>query len=74
MSLLMLLILVSEEFVSEFSVPGHLSLSGSYPVNLSRLGDPTDSSATADLAVRFTGTHKPLQYGKVEILLGGCGI
>jgi hypothetical protein len=31
------------------------------------LGDPTDSNATAGLALRVTGTHKPLYHGKVEI-------
>lgn len=42
-----------EEFVSQARSPRHLSLSssGSYPVDLSALGDPTGSNATAGLAV-----------------------
>jgi hypothetical protein len=31
------------------------------------LGDPTGSNATAGLALRVTGTHKPLYHGKVKI-------
>jgi hypothetical protein len=31
------------------------------------LGDHTRSNATACLALRVTGTHKPLYHGKVEI-------
>jgi hypothetical protein len=45
----------------------HLSPSGSYPLDLSGLGDPTCRNATAGLALRVTGTHKPLYHGKVEI-------
>jgi len=30
------------------------------------LGDPTGSNATTGLALRVTGTHKPLNYGKVR--------
>jgi hypothetical protein len=31
------------------------------------MGDPTGSNATAGLALRVTGTLKPLYHGKVEI-------
>lgn len=50
-SLLMSLLLASEEFSSDFPSTRHLSLSGSYPLDLSDLRDPTGSSATAGLAV-----------------------
>jgi hypothetical protein len=46
-------------------------LSGFYPLDLSGLGDPIGSNATAGLALRVTGTHKPLYYGKVEIPIKG---
>jgi hypothetical protein len=36
------------------------------------LGDPTGSNATAGLALRVTGTHKPLYHGKVKIPTKGC--
>jgi hypothetical protein len=55
------------EFLLDFPSPRHLSSSGSYPLDLSSLGDPTDSNATAGLALRVSGTHKPLYHGKVEI-------
>ena len=48
------------EFLLDFPSPRHLSSSGSYPFDLSGLGDPTGSNATAGLALRVTGTHKPL--------------
>jgi hypothetical protein len=35
------------------------------------VGDPAGSNATADLALRVTGTHKPLHRDKVEIPSGG---
>jgi hypothetical protein len=35
------------------------------------VGDPAGSNATAGLALRVTGTHKPLHHDKVEIPLGG---
>jgi hypothetical protein len=35
------------------------------------VGDPAGSNATADLALRVTGTHKPLHHDKVEIPSGG---
>jgi len=31
------------------------------------VGDPAGSNATAGLALRVTGTHKPLHHDKVEI-------
>jgi hypothetical protein len=67
MSLLMSLLPASGEFLFGFPSPSHLSSSGSYPFDLSGLGDPTGSNATAGLALRVTGTHKPIYYGKVEI-------
>ena len=67
----MLLQPASEEFVSEARSPRHLSLSlsasGSYPVDLSALGDPTGSNATAGLAVGGAGTRKSLHHSKVVI-------
>jgi hypothetical protein len=56
-SLLMSLLLVSEEILLDFPSPRHLSSSGSYPLDLSGLGDHTGSNATAGLALRITGTH-----------------
>jgi hypothetical protein len=35
------------------------------------LGDPSGSNATAGLALRVTGSHKPLYHGKVEIQTKG---
>lgn len=55
--------------MSEFPSTGHLSSSGPYPLELSCLGNPTGSKAAAGLAVRVSGTHKPIHYGKVEIEL-----
>jgi hypothetical protein len=49
------------EFTSEF--PSSVS----YPLDLSGLGDPTGSNATAGLALRVKGTHKPVYHGNVEI-------
>jgi hypothetical protein len=63
----MSLLPASGEFLSDFPSPRHLSSSGSYPLDLSNLGDPTGINATAGLALRVTGTHKPLYHGKVEI-------
>jgi hypothetical protein len=70
-SLLMLLLPASGEFLLDFPCPRHLSSSGSYPLDLSSLGDPTGSNATAGLALRVTGTHKPIYHGKVEIATKG---
>jgi hypothetical protein len=67
MSLLMSLLPASGEFLFGFPSPRHLSSSGSYPLNQSGLGDPTGSNATAGLALRVTGTQKPLYHGKVKI-------
>jgi hypothetical protein len=68
----MTLLPASEEFLSKFPSSRYLSLSGSYPLYLSGVGDPAGSNATAGLAFRVTGTHKPLHHDKVEIPLGGC--
>ena len=70
-SLLMTLLPASEEFLSKFSSSRCLSSSGSYPLDLSGMGDPAGSNATAALALRVTGTHKPLHHDKVEIPSGG---
>ena len=70
-SLLMTLLLASEEFLSKFPSSRYLSSSGSYPLDLSGMGDPAGSNATASLALRVTGTHKPLHHDKVEIPSGG---
>jgi hypothetical protein len=67
MSLLMSLLLASGEFLFGFPSARHLSSSGSYRFDLSGLGDPTGSNATASLALRVTGTHKPLYHSKVKI-------
>jgi hypothetical protein len=40
----------------------YLSFSESYPFELRGLGDPTESNATASLALRVTGKHKALHY------------
>jgi hypothetical protein len=42
-------------------------LSGSYPLDLLGLGDAAGNNATAGLALRVTGTHKPHHHDKVEI-------
>jgi hypothetical protein len=63
----MTLLPASEEFLSKFPSSRYLSSSGSYPLDLSGMGDPAGSNATADLALRVTGTHKPLHRDKVEI-------
>jgi hypothetical protein len=68
----MSLLPASREFLSDFPSPRHLSSSGFYPLDLSGLGDPSGSKATAGLALRVTGTHKPLYHGKVEIPIKGC--
>jgi hypothetical protein len=63
----MSLLPASGEFLFGFPSPRHLPSSGSYPLDLSGLGDPTGSNATAGLALRVTGTHKPLYHSKVKI-------
>jgi hypothetical protein len=67
----MSLLLASEEYASEFPSVKHLSSSGSNPLDLSDLGDPTGSSATASLAVSVIGNHERLHQGKVEIAWDG---
>jgi hypothetical protein len=66
-ALLMLLQPASEESVSEVRSLRRLSSSGSYPVDLSALGDPTGSNGTTGLAVEGAGTHKPFHHGKVVL-------
>jgi hypothetical protein len=63
----MTLLPASEEFLSKFPSSRYFSSSGSYPLDLSGVGDPAVSNATPDLALRVTGTHKPLHRDKVEI-------
>jgi hypothetical protein len=70
-SLLMTLLPASENFLSKFPSFRYLSLSGFYPLDLSGVGEPAGSNATANLALRVTGTHKPLHRNKVEIPSGG---
>jgi hypothetical protein len=67
----MTLLPASEEFLSKFPSSRYLSSSGSYPLDLSGVGDPAGRNATAGLALRVTGTHKPLHHDKVEIPMGG---
>jgi hypothetical protein len=55
----MTLLPASEEFLSKFPSSRYLSSSGSYPLDLSGVGDPAGSNATAGLALRFTGTQAP---------------
>jgi len=61
----MTLLPASEEFLLKFPSSRYLSSSGSYPLDLSGLGDPAASNTTAGLALRVTGTHKPLHHDKV---------
>jgi hypothetical protein len=70
----MSLLPASGQFLLDFPSPRHLSSSGSYPLDLSGLGDPTGSKATAGLALRCTGTHKPLYHDKVEIPTKGSDV
>jgi hypothetical protein len=63
----MTLLLVTDKFLSKFPFSRYLSSSGSYPLDLSGLGDPAGSNATANLALRVTGTHKPPHHNKVYI-------
>jgi hypothetical protein len=59
--------------LSKFLLPGiYLSSSGYYLLDLSGLGDPVGSNAIAGLAIRVTGTHKPLHPNKVEIPSKEC--
>jgi hypothetical protein len=66
----MTLLPASEKFLSKFPSSRYLSSSGSYPLDLSGVGDPGGSNATAGLTLRVTGTHKPLHRDKVKITLG----
>ena len=66
-SLLMMLLPASKEFLSKFPSSRYLSSSGSYPLDLSSVRDPDGRNSTASLALRVTGTHKPLHHEKVEI-------
>jgi hypothetical protein len=68
-SLLITLLPASEEFLSKFPSSRYLSSSGSYLLDLSGVGDPVGSNATAGLALRVTGTHKPLHHDKLEIFI-----
>jgi hypothetical protein len=63
----MTLLPASKEFLSKFPSSRYLSSSGSYPLDLSGVGDPAGSSSTTSLALRVNGTHKPLHHDKVEI-------
>jgi hypothetical protein len=74
MSLLMSLLPASGDFLFGFPSPRHLSSCGSNPFDLSGLGEPTGSNVTAGLALRVTGTHKPLYHGKVKIPTKGIQI
>jgi len=56
----MTLLPASEEFLWKFPSSRYLSSSGSYPLDLSGVGYHAGSNATAGLALRVTGTHKPL--------------
>jgi hypothetical protein len=69
-SLLTTLLPASEEFLLKFPSSRYLSLSGSYPLDVSGVGDPAGSNANADLSLRVTEAHKPLHHDKVEILSG----
>jgi hypothetical protein len=68
-SLLMSLLPASEESALEFPSPRHLSSSGFYPLDMFRLEDPLGSNATAGLALRVVGIHKPFHHSKVELQL-----
>jgi hypothetical protein len=68
----MTLLPASAEILSKFPAARDLSSSGVSPLDLSGVGDPAGSNATAGLALRFTGTHKPLHHDK-EIPWGGGG-
>jgi len=64
-SLLMTLLPTSEEILSKFPSSRYLSSSGSNPLGLYGLGDTAGCNATACLALRVTGTHKPLHHDKM---------
>lgn len=66
--------MASEELVPEFPSTRHHSSSGSYPLYLSGLGNPTSSNAAASSAVGVSGTHMPIHYGKVNRIGEGAGL
>jgi hypothetical protein len=66
----MSLLLASEEFALDFPSTRHLSLSGSYPLDLSDLQDPTGSSATAGLAVSVYRNPRASPPGQVGDIMG----
>jgi hypothetical protein len=66
-SLLMSLMWVSKEFASEFNSARHLSSSGSYPLDLSDLVDPTSGNATAGLTVIVYSNPQVSPQGKLGI-------
>jgi hypothetical protein len=43
------------------------------PLDLSGMGDPTSSYATADIALRVSGALKPHHHDKVDDNIGGGG-
>jgi hypothetical protein len=51
--------------LSKFPSSRYLCSSGSYPLDLSGLGDPAGSIATAGLALMVTRTHKPVHHDKM---------
>jgi hypothetical protein len=67
----MSLSLTSEKFVLEFPSPRHFSLSVSYSLDPSDLGEPTGSTTTAAITLRDTGTHKPFHHSKLQIPMEG---
>jgi hypothetical protein len=69
-SLLMTLFPALEKFLLHFPSSRYLSSSGSHPLDLTGVGDPAGSNATAVIAVRVTGTHKLLHHDKVGIPSG----
>jgi hypothetical protein len=69
-SLRMTLLPAAEEFLSKFPSSRYLYLPDSCSLDLFGLGDPAGSNATAGLALRVTGTHKPLHYDKMWIPSG----
>ena len=68
-SLLMTLLPESEEFLSKFPSSRYLSSSGSYPLDLSGLGDPAGRNATVGLALRVEFYSKN-KFVKLVYLVG----
>jgi len=58
----MTLLPATEEFLLKFPSSRYLSSSSSYPLDLSGVRDPAGSNATAGLALRVIGSHKPLHH------------